>query len=111
MNDNDLKIFVIFLRFGPNRAQAGQWMAEHRQWIETGIADGCFLMAGSLDEGQGGMVLAAARVRAEIEARLAQDPFVIHDVVTVQIHTAEPAFMADGMATLIQSGGIAEPQS
>ena len=50
---------IIFLKFGPNRAQAGQWMAEHKRWMQQGIDDGSFLMTGSLDNAQGGAVLAA----------------------------------------------------
>lgn len=47
MNPHGTSVFIVFLRFGPNRAQAGQWMAGHKQWIQDGIADGSFLLAGS----------------------------------------------------------------
>lgn len=47
MNPHSTSVFIVFLRFGPNRAQAGQWMAGHKQWIQDGIADGSFLLAGN----------------------------------------------------------------
>jgi uncharacterized protein YciI len=90
-------MYIIFLKFGPKRTQAGQWMAEHVQWIQQGIDEGVFLMAGSLDNAQGGVVLAANMERAEVQHRVGQDPFVIHGVVTAEIHAVAPSFMAKGM--------------
>lgn len=94
---------IIFLKFGPNRAQAGQWMAEHKRWMQQGIDDGSFLMTGSLDNAQGGAVLAANMDRDAIERRVAEDPFVIHQVVTADIHTVEPSLMAQGLAPLLDA--------
>lgn len=101
MTHNSMTMFIIFLRFGPNRAQAGQWMSRHKQWIQDGIADGSFLMAGSLDNAQGGVVIAAGRDGNTIHARVAQDPFVVHGVVSVEVHAAAPSLMAEGLAALL----------
>ncbi|HJS35311.1 MAG TPA: hypothetical protein VJ766_07460 [Pseudoxanthomonas sp.] len=97
-------MFVIFLRFDVNRALAGQWMSEHKQWIQDGIADGTFLMAGSLHDGGGGVVIAAGQSSVEIHERVARDPFVMHGVVTAEIHAVTPSLMTDGLATLLQRG-------
>lgn len=67
-------MYIIFLKFGSDRAQANQWMAEHLRWIQQGIDDGVFLMAGSLDNGQGGAVLAMKLEREEVQRRVALDP-------------------------------------
>lgn len=102
MNDKDITLFIIFLRFGPNRNQAGQWMAAHKQWIQDGITDGTFLMAGSLDKAQGGVVIAKGKDGDVIRARVAQDPFVLHDVVSAEVHGVAPSLMAEGLAALLQ---------
>jgi len=94
---------IIFLKFGPNRAQAGQWMADHKRWMQQGIDDGSFLMTGSLDNAQGGAVLAVNVDREAIQQRVDQDPFVIHQVVTAEIHTVVPSLLAQGMASLLQA--------
>lgn len=94
-------MYIIFLKFGPNRAQAGQWMDEHVRWIQQGIEDGAFLMAGSLDQAQGGVVLAANMERAELQKRIELDPFVIHEVVSAEIYAVAPSRMAHGMAALL----------
>lgn len=105
MNLHSTTVFIVFLRFGPNRAQAGQWMAGHKQWIQDGIADGSFLLAGSLDQAQGGLVIAVGTDAAAIDARVAQDPFVLHGVVTADIHAVAPSLMAQGLSALLGGSG------
>ncbi len=83
-------MFVVTLRFSANKAQAPQWMEAHNAWIARGFADGVFLLAGSLPPGAGGAVLAHGTTRPDLEARLAQDPFVIHDVVVPDIVEIAP---------------------
>lgn len=101
MTLNGMTMFIIFLRFGPNRAQAGEWMSGHKQWIQDGIADGSFLMAGSLDSAQGGVVIASGQDGNAIRARVAQDPFVVHGVVSAEVHAVAPSLMAEGLAALL----------
>lgn len=88
---------MIFLRFGPKRAQASQWMAAHKEWIGQGIADGVFLFAGSLDDGQGGAVLATGEAREQLAARVSRDPFVEHGVVTADIVAIKPSIVAPAL--------------
>lgn len=102
-------MYIIFLRFGPHRSQAGQWMAGHVQWIQRGLDEGVFLMAGSLDDAQGGVVLAANMERAEVQRRVEQDPFVVHQVVTADIHAVAPSRMAPGLAGLLRPTNGALP--
>ncbi|QIL19340.1 YciI family protein [Thermomonas sp. HDW16] len=93
---------IIFLRFGSNRAQASEHAAAHLQWIQQGISSGVFLLAGSLDQAQGGVVLATGIDRAEIERVVAEDPFVAHGIVDAEIRSITPARMAEGMAALLR---------
>lgn len=100
-------MYIIFLRFGPHRAQAKEWMAAHNQWIQQGIDDGVFLMAGSLEAGRGGAVLAAGCDRDALMARVRQDPFVVHEVVTAEVHAITPSRSAPAMAALLAQAGAA----
>lgn len=104
-------MYIIFLKFGPNRAQAGRWMAEHVQWIQQGIDDGVFLMAGSLDNAQGGAVLAMNLARAEVQHRVALDPFVVHGVVTAEVIAVAPSRVALGMAALLDKADASSAAS
>lgn len=100
-------MYIVFLRFGAQRAQAGQWMAQHGQWLKQGMEDGVFLMAGSLGEGQGGVVLARGGDRDALMARVAQDPFVEHGVVEAEVHAVSPSRFAPGVAELFVQAAVA----
>jgi uncharacterized protein YciI len=91
---------IVCLKFGSHRAQAGQWMADHNQWIQKGFDDGVFLMTGSLGNAQGGVVLAANVDEAGLQRRIEQDPFVVHGVVSAEVHAVTPSRMAQGLAAL-----------
>ena len=96
-------MYIVFLRFGPQRAEAGQWAAAHMAWIERGIASGALLLAGSLDNGQGGLVLAAGMPRSELDLLIEADPFVAHGIVVPDAHAVAPSRMAEGMTALFGS--------
>lgn len=78
-------MFIVLLRFSGNKAKAGELMAAHNEWIARGLADGAFLLVGSLKPRAGGAILAHGVTRADLEAKISQDPFVMHDVVSADV--------------------------
>lgn len=92
---------IVLLKFGPNRSQAAQWMVEHKEWIEKGISDGVFLLAGSLENAQGGALLTIKLNKAEVAARVKEDPFVKYRVVEPEIISIAPSLVAEGLAELM----------
>jgi uncharacterized protein YciI len=83
-------MFIVFLRFGAARSQAGQWLEHHNRWLARGIEAGLVLLAGSLEGGQGGALIMANLTRAEVDAQLQQDPFVSEGVVVPEVHEITP---------------------
>jgi len=84
-------MFIVLLRFSTNKDQAGRFMDGHKDWVKRGFDDGVFLLAGSLQPGLGGGILAHNVSMAELQIRVNQDPFVAEDVVTAEIHEITPA--------------------
>jgi uncharacterized protein YciI len=78
-------MFVVLLRFSDKGALAGQFMEGHNAWIRRGLDDGVFLLTGSLRPKLGGAILAHSTSRADLEARLNGDPFVVHGVVSAEV--------------------------
>lgn len=78
-------MFIVFLRFSSQGAKAGELMAAHNEWLAQGFADGAFLVAGSLLARAGGAILAHGLTRSDLEARISQDPFVVHHVVSAEL--------------------------
>lgn len=84
-------MFVVLLRFSDNKDQAGQFMPGHKDWLGRGFDDGVLLMAGSLQPGLGGAILAHNTSLAELEGRVADDPFVAENVVSAEILEIAPS--------------------
>lgn len=82
-------MFVTFLKFAENRAAAPEFMAAHNDWIAQGFADGVFLCVGSLQPA-GGAILATGESRADHNARIAGDPFVVQGIVTAETYEIDP---------------------
>lgn len=84
-------MFVVLLQFAQNKAQAGQFMQGHNDWIKRGFEDGVFLLAGSLQPNLGGAVLAHNTSLTELQDRVNADPFVAEGVVKAEILQITPS--------------------
>lgn len=83
-------MFIVFLKFTENRAQAGLFMEAHKEWLKRGFADGIFLLAGSLEPSMGGGILAHNTTREALQTRVDADPFVTEKIVTAEIYELDP---------------------
>ena len=84
-------MFIVLLKFSDNKSQAGNFMDGHNQWLKDGFDDGIFLLAGSLQPGIGGGILAHNTTQADLENRVKDDPFVAENVVTAEVMELSPA--------------------
>lgn len=98
-------MFVVFLTFSANKAQAPQFMAGHNAWLRQGFDDDVFVLAGSLQPGRGGAIIAHKTSFEALEGRLSRDPFVAEDVVSAEIFDIAPA-MADPRLEFLRQPGI-----
>lgn len=99
-------MFVIILRLSARRELADAHFPDHKAWLSQGFEDGVFELAGRLTDDIGGAILARGASRAEIEARIARDPFVLEGVVDAEILELIPSLSSDAMTFLIEQ----EPQ-
>lgn len=93
-------MFIVLLKFSTNKAQAGQFLEGHKNWLKRGFDDGVFLLAGSLQPGLGGGIVAHNTALEELEGRVNDDPFVAEDVVSAEIHEIAPARTDERLAFL-----------
>lgn len=94
-------MFVVTLKFSENKVEAPRLMPAHNEWLRRGFADGVFLTAGSLAGGLGGAIVAHGMTRDELDARLAEDPFVADRVVSAEIIEITPARTDDRLSFLL----------
>jgi uncharacterized protein YciI len=84
-------MFIVLLKFSDNKAQAGQFMEGHNEWIKRGFDDGIFLVVGSLQPNLGGGILAHNTTLSDLQSRVNTDPFVAENVVSAEILEITPA--------------------
>ena len=93
-------MFVVTLKFSTNKAKAPVLMDGHNAWIKRGFDEGIYLLTGSIQQSAGGAVLAHNTSRADLEARVQEDPFVVEEVVTADILEISPGRTDDRLAFL-----------
>ncbi|MGI9522135.1 MAG: YciI family protein [Hyphomicrobiaceae bacterium] len=84
-------MFVVLLKFSSNKSEASQFMQGHKAWLQSGLQDGVFILAGSLQPDAGGAILAHNVSLSELQERVDRDPFVRHDVVSAEILEITPS--------------------
>ncbi|SMC21390.1 Uncharacterized conserved protein YciI, contains a putative active-site phosphohistidine [Andreprevotia lacus DSM 23236] len=94
-------MFVVLLEFATNKSQAAHFMEGHKAWLQRGFDDGVFQLSGSVLPAAGGAVLAHGVTRAELEQRVAQDPFVAEGVVGAKIIEIAPSRASEPLAFLL----------
>ncbi len=94
-------MFFVFLRFADNKGKAGQFMAGHNAWLQRGFDDGVFLLAGSLQPGLGGAIVAHKTLLSDLQVRVDSDPFVAEGVVTAEILEITPSKADDRLTFLL----------
>jgi uncharacterized protein YciI len=83
-------MFIVLLRFSSRRDLAATHMAGHNDWLRRGFDEGVFLVAGSLQPGAGGAILAHGLSLDALRLRVEADPFVTAGVVEPEIIAIAP---------------------
>ncbi len=83
-------MFIVLLKFSAQKGRAGQFMEGHKRWLQRGFDDGVFLLAGSLEPGLGGGLLAQNISPPDLQRRVQEDPFVQKNIVTAEIIELDP---------------------
>lgn len=84
-------MFIVLLKFSDNKEQAGQFMEGHKEWLKRGFDDGVFLLAGSLQPGLGGGIVAHDTSLPDLQDRVNEDPFVAENVARAEILEITPS--------------------
>ena len=94
-------MYIVFLKFAENKANAPQFMEGHKNWIKQGLDENVFLLVGSIEPNAGGAILAHNETEEEIQERINADPFVKEGIVTAEITKISPAKASENMEFLL----------
>jgi uncharacterized protein YciI len=68
-------MFVVELIYKADLKEIDAQMRAHMAWLKSHYATGTFLISGRQIPREGGIILAAGKTRAELEAIMREDPF------------------------------------
>jgi len=91
-------LFIVLLHYIKPASEVDRLVDEHRQFLARYYASGHFLMSGPQEPREGGVILAQARDKAEIEAIMRQDPFHRETIAEYKFVEFIPKFTAAGLA-------------
>ena len=96
-------MFVIELIYKADLVEIDAHMAAHVTFLKKYYASGNFLVSGRKVPRDGGIILAVAKSRAEVEAIIKQDPFVEHHLADFRIIEFRASQRADDIPKRIQA--------
>ncbi|MBP0483268.1 YciI family protein [Sagittula salina] len=83
-------LFIIDLTYVAGAEKIDLHRTAHMAFVATCLADGFILLSGPKVPRDGGVIVAVARDLAAAQARMAEDPFVIHGLVAVTYTEVDP---------------------
>jgi uncharacterized protein YciI len=87
-----MKHFLIEITFTAEPKQMAAVRPEHRAYVQTGFERGLLLFSGLQKPTTGGMVVARAKSRSEIERFFAFDPYRLKGIATYRFVEFSPVF-------------------
>jgi uncharacterized protein YciI len=96
-------MFIMILRFSKNKDRAEKFRDGHKAWLKRGFDDGVFLLAGRIQPGLGGGLLAHYISLPDLQTRVGEDPFVADNVTGAEILEFNPAMADERLNFLIET--------
>ncbi|WP_060825297.1 YciI family protein [Sulfurospirillum cavolei] len=93
-------MFIISLTYHKSLEEVDAHLSAHVEFLKKNYAQGVFLASGRKNPRNGGVILALASSKAEIEAIIARDPFYIHEIAKYDIIEFTPSMTAPEFAFL-----------
>lgn len=91
-------MFVVLLNYVKPLSEVDRFVGEHRQFLERHYAAGHFLLSGRKEPRTGGVILATAESRAEVERIIQNDPFHREKIASYEIVEFLPSMSAGHLA-------------
>ena len=93
-------MFLILLNYIKPLYEVDRFVGKHCEYLESHYASGHFLLSGRKMPRSGGVILANAETRAEVEAIILKDPFNREQIAEYEIIEFSPSMTAPHLAHL-----------
>jgi len=93
-------MYIVTLTYTAPLERIDAYLPAHRAWLEKQYARGLMLMSGRKEPRDGGILIAHAADRAELDAALRDDPFGQAGLATYAVTEFVPTMTAEALAAL-----------
>ena len=93
-------MFVITSTYLKSKEVVEKYVAEHREYLDECYRKGQLLASGRKATGDGGVILAKASTKAEVDEILRKDPFTREGISKYEIVEFTPTKVAEGLEGL-----------
>lgn len=83
-------MFVVTLHYTQPISEIDKYIIPHREFLDRHYASGHLICSGPKNPRDGGVIIAKAGSRSELEAILAQDPFKQHNLAEYTVIEFDP---------------------
>jgi uncharacterized protein YciI len=94
-------MFLVLLHYRKPLTEVDRLIPAHREFLARRYGSGHFLLSGRKEPRDGGVILARATTRAELEEILREDPFQREQVADYEIVQFVPSMSAEALADLV----------
>lgn len=95
-------MFIVSLTYMSEMSEVDKHLEAHIEYLDKNYKKGIFLASGRKVPRHGGVILAQAGNRSELEAILSDDPFKIHNLANYELTEFVPSKTVPELAFLIQ---------
>lgn len=95
-------MFIVSLTYISEISQIDKYLEAHIEYLGKNYEKGFFIASGRKVPRSGGVILANARSRSELEEIINDDPFKIHNLADYELTEFVPTKSAPEFASLIQ---------
>jgi uncharacterized protein YciI len=94
-------MFLILLNYIKPLSEVERYVGEHREFLERYYASGNFLLSGRKEPRTGGVILAVAGMRSEVDSIVRDDPFYREKIADYQIIEFLPSMSTEHFSNLM----------
>lgn len=95
-------MFIVSLTYISEISQIDKYLEAHIEYLDKNYDKGVFIASGRKVPRSGGVILATATSRSELEEVLNDDPFKIHNLADYELIEFVPTKSAPEFSSLIQ---------
>lgn len=96
-------MFIVDVEYKVSLDKIDEVLAEHRSWLDIYFQKGMFLLSGPKNPRTGGIIIAKANSKQELEDLFKNDPYALKNVAIHTVHEFKAINTHSTLSSLIEN--------